>query len=101
MSINTNGTFLKIKKLSKAEYHYLLCSKNVTPRIYGLPKIYKVFAPFHAIVCFINSPTCNLSEFSSRILSSLLVNRFSVCNSKKFVDYIKSFAIFENEILFP
>ena len=55
--------------------------------------------PLRPIVSFINSPTYNLSKFLSRILSSLLVNRYSVRNSKKFVDYVQNFTISESEIL--
>ena len=38
-------------------------------------------------------------KFLSCILSSLLVNRYSVRNSKAFVDYVQNFTISENEIL--
>ena len=55
--------------------------------------------PLRPIVSFINSPTYNLSKFLSRILSSLLVNRYSVRNSKEFVDYVQNFTISESEIL--
>ena len=99
MSINTYGTFSKIKKISKAEYHFLHCSKDVTPRFYELPKIHKASVPLRPIVSFINSPTYNLSKFLSRILSSLLVNRYSVRKSKEFVDYVPNFTISESEIL--
>ena len=75
------------------------CSKGVIPRFYGLPKVHKVSVPLGPIVSFINSPKYNLSKFLSCILSSLLVNHYSVRNSKEFVDYIKNFAISENEIL--
>ena len=59
----------------------------------------KVSVPLRPIVSFINSPTYNLSKFLSRILSSLLINRYSVRNSKEFVVYVKNFTISENEIL--
>ena len=55
--------------------------------------------PLRPIVFFINSPTYNLLKFLSRILSSLLVNRDSVGNSKEFVDYDQNFTISESEIL--
>ena len=89
----------KNKKISKAEYHFLHCSKGVTPRFCGLPKIHKASVPLRPIVSFINSPTLYLSKFLSRILSSLLVNRYSVRNSKEFVDYVQNFTISESEIL--
>ena len=66
---------------------------------YGLPKVHKVSVPLRPIVSFINSPSYNLSKFLSRILSSLLVNSYSVRNSKEFVDYVKNFTISENDIL--
>ena len=88
----------KNQKITKAEYHFLHCSKGVIPRFYALPKVHKVFVPFHPIASFINSPTYNLSKFLSRILSSLLVNRYSVRNSEVFVDYVRNFTLSENEI---
>ena len=51
----------KNKKISKAEYHFLHCSKGVTPKFYGLPKIHKASVPLRPIVSFINSPTYNQS----------------------------------------
>ena len=48
---------------------------------------------------FINSPTYNLSKFLSRILSSPLVNCYSVRNCTEFVDYVQNFTTSENEIL--
>ena len=99
MSINMCGIFSKIEKLLKPNIIFLHCSKAVISRFYGLPKVHKVTVPLRPIVSFINSPTYNLSKFLSRILSSLLVNRYSVRNSKEFVDYVKNFTISENEIL--
>ena len=55
--------------------------------------------PLRPTVSIINSPTNILSKFSSCILSSLLVNRYSVRNSKEFVDYVQNFTISESEIL--
>ena len=55
--------------------------------------------PLRPIASLINSPTHNLSKFLSLILSSLLVNRYSVRNSKEFVDHVQNFTISENEIL--
>ena len=89
----------KNQKITKVEYHFLHCSKGVIPRFYGLPKVHEVSMPIRPIVSFVNSPTYNLAKFLSRILSSLSVNRYSVCNSKEFVDYVQNFTISENEIL--
>ena len=93
------GIFSKIKKLLKPNIIFLHCSKVVIPRFYGLPKVHKVSVPLRPIVSFINSPTYNLSKFLSRILSRLSVNRYSVRNSKEFVDYVKNFTTSENELL--
>ena len=38
MSINMYETFSK--KISKVKYHFLHCSKGVTPRFYGLPSFF-------------------------------------------------------------
>ena len=89
----------KNQKITKAEYHFLHCSKGVIPRFYGLPKVHKVSVPLRPIVSFINWPTYNLSKFLSRILSNLLVNRYSVRNSKEVVDYVKNFTISQNDVL--
>ena len=94
------GIFLN-QKISKAKYHFLHCSKIVIPRFYELPKIHEVSVPFRPIVSSINLSSCNLSKFLSRILSSLLINRYSVRNSKEFVDDVQNFTISENEILLP
>ena len=93
------GIFSKIKKLLKPNIIFLHCSKVVIPRFYGLPKVHKVSVPLRPIVSFINSPTYNLSKCLSRILSSLSVNRYSVRNSKEFVDNVKNFSTSENEFL--
>ena len=89
----------KNQKITKAEYHFLHRSKSVISRFYGLPKTHVVSVPLRPIVSFINLPTYNLSNFLSLILSSLLVNRYNVRNSKEFVDYIQNFTISKNEIL--
>ena len=73
--------------------------KSLIQRFCGLPKIHKVSVPFRPSMSFIYSPTYNLSKFLSRILSSLLINCYSVCNVKEFVDYVQKFTISEKEIL--
>ena len=73
VSINTYGTFLKIKELVKPIIIFLHCSKGVTPRLYELPKIHQASVPLRPIVSFINLPTCNLSKF--------LLSYFFVCKS--------------------
>ena len=55
--------------------------------------------PLCLSVSFIILPIYNLSKFLSCILFSLLVNRYSVLNSKEFVDYVQNFTISENKIL--
>ena len=97
--IKYGWNLFKPQKITKADYHFLHCSKGVIPRFYDLPKVHKVTVHLCLIVSFFDLPTYNLSKFFSRLLSRLLVNRYSVCNSKKFVDYVKNFTIFENAIL--
>ena len=87
------------KKISKAKNHFLHYSKGLIPRFCELPKIHKVSVPIWPIVSVINSLTYNLSKFLSRILSSLLVNRYRVRISKEFVDYVQNFTISDNEVL--
>ena len=93
------GIFLKTKKLLKPNIIFLNCFKGAIPRFYGLPKIHEVSLPLRPIVSFIISHTYNQSKFLSRILSSILVNRYSVRNFIEFVDYVQNFTISENEIL--
>ena len=86
-------------KIKQDKYYWLHCSKAVIPRFYGLPKIHKVNVPLRPIVSFVNSPTYNISKFLSKIIKSLMTNRFSVKNSIDFIDRIKDVVIEDDDIL--
>jgi hypothetical protein len=45
----------------------LLMNSEITPRIYGLPKIHKNRVPLRSIVTTINSPTYELSKYVEKI----------------------------------
>ena len=87
------------ENINKKCYHYLRCSNAITPRFYGLPKIYKSSVPLRPIVSFVSSSTYNLSKFLSRVLSSFLKNNYSVRNSREFVECIRNYSVEENECL--
>ena len=79
----------KTKKISEAEYHSLHSFKDVIPRFYRLPKIQKVPLSLRLFVSF-----HHFQKFLSLILSSqVLINRCSVRNFKKFVDYNQNFTV--------
>ena len=66
----------------------LKCTKGVTPKIYGLPKVHKVNLPLRPIVAFVGSPTYNLSKFLINVLSPLLKQTYSVKNFAQFVNIV-------------
>ena len=53
----------KNQNITKAEYHFLHCSRSVIPKFYGLPKNNKVSVPLYPIVSFIDLPMYNLAKF--------------------------------------
>ena len=85
--------------IKQDKYYWLHCSKAAMPRFYGLPKIHKVNVPLCPIVSFVNSPTYNISKFSSKIIKPLMTNCFSAKNSFDFIDRIKDVVIEEDDIL--
>ena len=95
MLINMCGIVLKPKKIVEPNIIFLHCFKGVIPRFYRFIKFIKCMYLFALLCLFINSPTriYDLSKFLSLILHSLLVNRYSVRNFKKFVDYVQNFTI--------
>ena len=86
-------------KIKQDKYYWLHCSKAVMPRFCGLPKIHKVNVPLCPIVSFVNSPSYNISKFSSIIIKPLMNNRFSVKNSIDFINRIKDVVIEKDDIL--
>ena len=99
MSRNMCGIFSKIKKLLKPNIIFCIVLKVYFQDFTVCLKFINYLCLIRPIVFFINSSTYNLLKFLSRMLSSLFVNRYSVRNSKEFVDYVKNFTISENEIL--
>ena len=56
-------SFAKDQKITAPVYYHLKCDKDVTPKIYGLPKIHKESVPLRSIVSFTGSLLYNLSTF--------------------------------------
>jgi hypothetical protein len=69
----------------------LLPNSEITPRIYGLPKIHKDGAPLRPIVNTIGSPTYELAKYVAKILSPLVGHTDSfIKDSNDFVKIIKN-----------
>ena len=91
------------KKIRFDLYKLLRSCDSALPRIYGLPKIHKPDVPLHPIVSFVGSVTYNLSKFLKNVLSPLVgTTKYSVKNSKEFVDLLSSTKIkdFESQVSF-
>ena len=88
----------KNDKISQLEYFDLQSNKSVMPRFYGLPKICKANLPLRPFGSFVNSPTNNLSQFLCEIVSTLLKNSYSVKNSNKFANSIRSQCVGPHDI---
>ena len=69
-------------------YSTLKCIKDVTPKIYGLPKVHKVNLTLRPMVAFVGSPTYNLLKFLINVLSPFLKQTYFVKNSTQFVDIV-------------
>ena len=69
---------------------HLTPTREITPRIYGLPKIHKEGVPLRPIVNTIGSPTYELEKYLAKILGPLLGNTESfIKDSSEFVRLIK------------
>ena len=78
----------------------LVLSKEVTPRIYGVPKIHKVGIPLRPIVDTIGSPTYLLALHLAKIIKPLVGNSDSfVKDSNHFVQFTKEVRIDHSDIL--
>ena len=81
-AINSSNLDDKLKKR-------LTPSQEITPRIYGLPKIHKDGVPLRAIVNTIGSPTYELAKYVAKILGPLIGNSDSfIKDSSAFVKLI-------------
>uniref|UniRef100_A0A667ZFG8 Reverse transcriptase domain-containing protein n=1 Tax=Myripristis murdjan TaxID=586833 RepID=A0A667ZFG8_9TELE len=63
---------LSENKIDKQTYNHLIPTANITPRIYGTPKIHNPGAPLRPIVDSIGSVTYNLSKTLAKIIKPLL-----------------------------
>ena len=91
------------KKIRFNLYKLLRSCDSVLPRIYGLPKIHKPNVLSRPIVSFVGSATYNLSKFLKNVLSPVVgTTKYSVKNSKEFVDLLSSIKIkdFESQVSF-
>ena len=85
-----------MKKLKKK----CTSSCEVTPRIYGLPKIHKEGAPLRPIVNTIESPTYELARYVALNLKPLLGNIDSFIKySSEFIKLLKRKRVEPNDIL--
>jgi hypothetical protein len=69
----------------------LLPNSEITPRIYGLPKIHKEGIPLRPIVNTIGSPTYELAKYIAKILGPLVGHTDSfIKDSNDFINIIKN-----------
>ena len=68
------------------------------PRFYGLPKMHKANLPLRPIVSLVNSRTISLSKILCKIVSPLLKNSYSVKNSNKLANLIRSQCVGPNDV---
>ena len=75
-------------------------NREITPRIYGLPKIHKQGVPLRPIVNTIESPTYELAKHVAKILGPLVGNTDSfIKDSSEFVELIKKKKVEPNYII--
>ena len=68
----------------------LIPTKEITPRIYDLPKLHKEGVPLQPIVNTIGSPTYELAKYVAKILGPLVGNTESfIKDLSEFVKLIK------------
>lgn len=91
---------LENKKITQEAYDHLIPTANVTPRIYGTPKIHKKDTPLRPIVDSIGSVTYNLSKALVEIIKPLLEKTEHHCkNSKKLAQDLNNITVQKDEIL--
>ncbi len=89
----------KQRKKTKDAYDHLIPTANVTPQIYGTPKIHKKDTPLRPIVDSIGSVTYNLSKALVEILRPLLGTTEHHCkNSKELAQELNNIAVEKDEI---
>ena len=87
-------------KIDKQQYSNLIPTSNITPRIYGTPKIHKPGAPLRPVVDSIGSVTYNLSKYLANTIKPLLGQTQQHCmNSKQLAKELGSVKVEDDEIL--
>ena len=74
------------KKVLEIDQIYFLQYFKSEPRFYRLPNILKASVSLCPVVSYQFAFVQSVKNFLSLILSSLVVNRYSVCNFKRVVD---------------
>lgn len=74
---------LKDNKINKQTYNHPIHTANITPRIYGTPKIHKPGTPLRPIVNSIGSVTYNLSKAIAEIIKPMLRQTEQHCKNLK------------------
>lgn len=93
-------TLLSKSSFDDATRKKLVPSKEVTPRIYGVPKIHKEGIPLRPIVDTMGSPTYFLASHLAKIISPLVGKSDSfVKDSCHFVQFIKGNFVDSDDIL--
>uniref|UniRef100_A0A672HDU0 Reverse transcriptase domain-containing protein n=1 Tax=Salarias fasciatus TaxID=181472 RepID=A0A672HDU0_SALFA len=80
------------EKIDKDTYNHLIPTANITPRIYGTPKIRRKDAPLRPVVDSIGSVTYNLSKALVDLIKPLVGQSNQHCkNSRQLVEESKTF----------
>jgi hypothetical protein len=91
---------IKVSNLDEWMKKRLTPSCQITPRIYGLPKIHKEGTPLRPIVNTIGSPTYELARYVAGILRPLVGKTDSyIKDSRDFVELIKEEKIDSKDML--
>lgn len=82
---------IKETNLDEKLKKHLTLDSEITPRIYGAPKIHKTNVPLRSIVNTIGSPTYELAKYVARKLAPLAGKTSSYINdSYQYVEFIKN-----------
>ncbi len=87
-------------KLSKQMSYMLTPKSNISPRMYGLPKIHKEGIPLRPIIDFTGSPTYDWARHLASILKPLMGQTTTHIHSAPiFCDENKRFTIDDTEVM--
>lgn len=91
---------LETKKITQDAFEHLIPTANVTPRIYGTPKIHKKDTPLCPMVDSIGSVTYSLSKALIEIIKPLLGTTEHHCkNSNQLTPELNNINVETDEIL--